>query len=726
MHRRPPSLVFGAFLDALLGMRGEGIECLFADGEADPLCAGLAARSNGFVLGLDSDYLIFNASHKGYIPLDDLVWALPDSTSLSDDEDDNGGFQTVSHTKENVVTPKPCAVRGLIPPRKFKSLTVSTYRPETFAASLRFPTGLLPLLASVLGNDFTPPTLTHNLFPNYTTGQERVSRAISAIRAAVNPPYTPPQRRKGPKAHPKAIEGADKSTQLISTVVEKLTLHDDIGSKKVAELVDTIRDSMSHYIVPDDFPGPGPLSDPEILRPANDQQQEVQQRILKAYRRGEFSHDLMSYYTTGTAWPRLNLEDPDIKTSQDVVGAPVRQWIYAVLAHGLGGIGRENIDSRAPAVGDGELINVEEAMNDSRDKADTSELSADLKSPTPMTTSGNVATAEGTSSDPVIVLSNQLEGSRGQRLAGALPVNGGTHATGELAISALRLQPGLERSGPRFVTEYIRRGTRLLPVKVLIRDLTNLVADSEAEDPIYNTSGMSPLPTIDFATPIQLHTVDTRLSLFLYALHANTTLICDLPINWVLLAASLRWTIIASSTRLPVSDTKGGYRGKWNAPEVKAFIASCSVPPSPNAPPQHHARDEATVSHPIKMRPLELSTRTIQLTSLILAGVENAIGFAQALLIAEDILPTSCVPLAISGLRFHRLVAHLCSSIEAYECVLENIGWKGKEMGIVFRAVVDGLQEHLAEETWQHQPHVQEGNVTTLSKEDNASSAGGG
>jgi len=183
----------------------------------------------------------------------------------------------------------------------------------------------------------------------------------------------------------------------------------------------------------------------------------------------------------------------------------------------------------------------------------------------------------------------------------------------------------------------------------------------------------------------------------------------------MLLAASLRWTIIASSIRLPVSDAKGVYQGKWTASEVKAFITSCNVP-SPNPPPQHHTENDAIASHPVKMHLSEISTRTIQLTSLILAGIENAIGFAHALLLTEDALPAGRTPRAISGRRFHWYVAQLCSSIEAYERVLENMGWKGKEKSIVFRAVIDGLQEHLAEETWQHQAQVQEDKATALSK----------
>lgn len=713
-----PSLMFQACLDALLSLKNEGVECFFADGEADPECAGLAAHYNGYVLALDSDYMVFNARHKGYIPLDDLVWALPRNASPSDNEEnDNDGFQTVSRGKKKFTAQEHGVVRGLIPPPEFSSLTVSTYRSETLAASLRLSTGLLPLLASVLGNDFTPPTLPLNFFPKRMTGPERVSRAASAIRSAVNPPPNRHRRRKGTRAHViRALEGADKVTQLIATVVSDLALRDDLSDREVAELIDAIRDSIFHYIVPDDFPGPGPLSDPELLQPANDQQRKVQRRFLKAYRRGEFSGILMGYYATGTAWPRLSLEDPDVKTSQDIVGGPIREWTYAALAHGLDGIGRGHVEARMPTVeDDDELIDVEEQMTDSEEECDTSELSADPMSPASMSTATSAVPPDGMPFDPLVALRNQLEGLRGQQPAGVLPPNGHAHGKEGLAASVASLPSGLEPvrpSGPRFVTEYIRRGTRLVPVNVLVPDLTDLVARGEVGTATYDAALMSPLPAIDLSTPVQLQSADARISLFLHALHANTTLIRNLPNNWILLAASLRWTIIASSTRLPASTAKGVYRGKWTASEVKAFIMSCDVC-SADASPQH---DSTVSTRPVNMDPSELNIRTIQLTSLVLAGIENALEFAQALLLKEDVLSTSRAPRAVSGLRFHCLVARLCSSRDAYELVFENSGPEGKEKDIVYRAVIDGLQVHLAEETWQRQARVKKDKVTARSK----------
>jgi len=720
-----PNLMFQACLDALLTLKNEGVECFFADGEADPECAGLAAHYNGYVLSLDSDYVIFNARHKGYIPLDDLVWATPGNTGLSDDEKDDSEFRTVSHAKgKKFAAQEHGIVRGLIPPPKFSSLTVSTYRPETLAATLRLSIGLLPLLASVLGNDFTPPTLPYNFFPKGMAGPERVRRAALMIRAAVNPPkYLPPHRRAKAR-FVKSLEGADKVTQLIGTVVTELALRDDLTNKEFTELTDSIRDSIFHYIVPDDFPGPGPLSDPELLQPRNEQQRKVQRRFLRAYRRGEFSSDLMGYYATGTAWPHLNFEDPDVKASQDVVGGPVREWTYAVLAHGLDGVGREHVDASTRTVeNDDELIDVEEEMTDSEHDFEASELGADPRSPMSTMTIASAANADSTSFDPLIALRNQLEGLKGQHLAGVLPPNGHIHAKGEIATSStspLELEP-MRPSGPRFVTEYIRRGARLVPVKVLVRDLADLITESEEQGSTYDAAGVG-APPIDFVMSIQLHSADTRLSLLLYALHANTTLIRDLPNNWIFLAASLRWTIIASSTRLPASNAKGVYRGKWSASEVKAFIASCDVR-SADTSPQYDTENDAIASHSVAMDPSKLNTRTIQLTALILAGIENVLELAHALLVREDVLPASGAARAVSGIRFHQLVSQLTASKEAYEGVFGNIGLEGREKDIVFGAVIDGLQEHLGEETWQRQARIKKDKLAARSKENKVASS---
>lgn len=713
-----PSLIFPACLDALLSLKSEGVECFFADGEADPECAGLAAHYGGYVLAQDSDYLIFNAAHKGYITLDDLVWTVPSASEGLSVEDDDDGFQTVSRTKKRVPIEPAGISRGLIPPSDFLSLTVSIYHPETLAASLKIGTGLLPLIATCLGCDFTPPAFSYNFFPKTMPVAERVRRVATVIRTILYPSRSSASRHRGPRSRLlKAAQGADKVTQLIAAVVTDLAIRDDLGERELGGLVEIIRDSIFHYIVPDDFPGPGPLSDRDLVQPASEEQRKVQRRFLRAYRRGEFK--LMGYYATGTGWPRPALEDPDVKTSQEVVGGPIRQWTYAVLAHGLDGVGREDVDDESVPYedDDDELIDVVEDFTDSEDERSAYDMVTADPSMSPTSMTGSVTTNDDLSFDPLILLRNQLESLRGQQSAGVLPANGNTHlANGtSLAESSASLQsapePVIRPSGPRFVTEYLRRGTRLVPVKAPVQDLFRLIEVSQQNEDA-KTRGDA-LPPIDFATPIQLHPSSTRLSLFLYSLYSNTDPVRDLPSHWILLAASLRWTIIASSTGHP-SKWKGQYRGQWTKSEVKAFIASCSPSsPSLSAPQQpDEGNDHVLVSSPVTLDPASLNTRSIQLSSLILAALENIIEYAQALLLKEETLRTNTVTRSVSGKRFHWLVGRLTASRELYErgfSALED-GALDEDMAYekesVFEAVLEGLDEHLAEEAWQRPPRA--------------------
>lgn len=719
-----PPLIFPACLDALSSMKNEGVECFFADGEADPECAGLAAHYGGYVLAQDSDYLIFNAAHKGYITLDDLVWAVPSASDALDMQNEDDGFQTVSRAKKRA-PPEPTGItRGLIPPADFLSLTVTIYHPETLAASLKLGTGLLPLVATCLGCDFTPPTFAFNFFPKNMPVAERVRR-VAAIIGAILYPSRNPLKRRGPRSRLlKAAQGADKVTQLISAVVTDLAIRDDLGERELGALVETMRDSIFHYIVPDDFPGPGPLSDTDLVQPANEDQRKVQRRFLKAYRRGEFSQKLMGYYATGTAWPRPALEDPDVKTSQDVVGGPVRQWTYAVLAHGLDGLGREDAVERPPAEeedDEDELVDVEEELTDSEDEQNAYQMVGDPSAPmSPTSTMGG--SIEDLSFDPLVLLRNQLEGLRGQQPVGVLPPNGSSHTTngtdlGDSTISLQSVPEPVRPSGPRFVIEYMRRATRLVPVKVPVPDLGKLIAAAEKDEDAKSRGDT--LPPIEFTTPIQLQPSSTRLALFLYTLYANTSPIRELPPHWIVLAASLRWTIIASSMGHP-SKAKGVFRGTWTRSEVKALIASCSLSSS-DGQVEGIDRIMAPII-PASLDPAELSTRSIQLSSLIFAALENSIEYAQALLLKEETLPTSRVSRAISGKRFHWLVGRLSSSRELFERDFgglydidggrEDVSGLSGEKDAVFRAVLDGLDAHLAEESWQRPARVKKPKAT--------------
>jgi hypothetical protein len=54
------------------------VEIHFADEEGDPYAVELAGRLGGYVIGKDSDFVIFHSDgYKGYIPLDEMTWHRP-------------------------------------------------------------------------------------------------------------------------------------------------------------------------------------------------------------------------------------------------------------------------------------------------------------------------------------------------------------------------------------------------------------------------------------------------------------------------------------------------------------------------------------------------------------------------------------------------------------------------------------------------------------------------
>jgi hypothetical protein len=48
----------------------------------------------------------------------------------------------------------------------------------------------------------------------------------------------------------------------------------------------------------------------------------------------------MHILSTGTSWPRLFLENPDLESVSRSVGRPIRQWTYAILEDSIGLPGR--------------------------------------------------------------------------------------------------------------------------------------------------------------------------------------------------------------------------------------------------------------------------------------------------------------------------------------------------------------------------------------------------
>ena len=162
-NRLFPPLASEAVVEAIKALIREGlpVQLHFAEGEGDPYAVELAGKLNGYVIGMDSDFVILNAEgYKGYIPLDDILW---DTSALGNlapqpgrsGRGSSGGFQPTRGEKAN----RPFGVNGeIIPPAgdiSQISLDCSVTSPAALASHLHLPVSLLPLLGALVGNDFS-------------------------------------------------------------------------------------------------------------------------------------------------------------------------------------------------------------------------------------------------------------------------------------------------------------------------------------------------------------------------------------------------------------------------------------------------------------------------------------------------------------------------------------------------------------------------------------------
>ncbi|KAF9517921.1 hypothetical protein BS47DRAFT_1482889 [Hydnum rufescens UP504] len=638
-------------------LKEEGIPCHYADGEGDPECVAFAVRYNGYILGNDSDYLIFNAQFKGYIPIDELCWNESIIAELGYDDCEDDGFQTVRSSKRSKAL-RSNAGKALIPPKSFESLTVSIYQPEKLAKLLQIGPGLLPLLASLLGNDFTPPNLSATFFPRSMSGVERVQRAASVIHEVFHPTKRTRRRNRSLLA----AAGTDvpgRVTALILATVSDLALR-ELSLAEQENIADSIRESIFQYLVPDDTSPGGPFTS---LLPANEEQEKVRHHYAHLYRTCDLPSNIVGCYTTGTMWPLIFLEDPDVKSAPYIVGGPIREWLYAVLADGLDGVGQEEEEPvKIEMEDEDELIDVTEEFSDAGEEYTNSEDMFEYVNigASEISTAGSHSQAHSQGgqeypTDPLTILRNQLESLRvhEQGYQHHLPAPNATMMVppDESLMSSALLRP----SGPRFVTEYIRRGQRLAGVPVLVRSLSTLLEESTAVSSSFATTPLllSEVPVIDRipGAPIQLQPFSTRLSLYLHALSSNTERIRRLPSSWTLLAASLRWTIIASSTRGSNTPVKSnGTRmntvgAKWTPSEARAFLRACAVPKQSKGHDENKNKtDGSSVANGTHggpsstpfgkaVRSQELSTRSIQLTASVLAALDASLSLSGALLL---------------------------------------------------------------------------------------------
>ncbi|GMK54680.1 hypothetical protein CspeluHIS016_0112660 [Cutaneotrichosporon spelunceum] len=218
----PPftSQAFGTALASL------GVETHYVPrGEADGECVVLAASIGGYILGKDTDFLILGsgAETKGYIPLDIVEWVEPAPSA----ESNGSGFTTVSGGKKA----RARFASRLLPRSPGATLILPTFTSAALARRLRLPINMLPLLASLVGNDYSAGMA--------AAGAGKVSDRIDRIARTLR------ETHARPRSHT-----ADTAYELVARVVRKLHTGAHVDARGLAETVEAIVNATIQYVLP--------------------------------------------------------------------------------------------------------------------------------------------------------------------------------------------------------------------------------------------------------------------------------------------------------------------------------------------------------------------------------------------------------------------------------------------------------------------------------------------
>ncbi|KAF9485956.1 PIN domain-like protein [Pholiota conissans] len=643
-----PPLAYSACIYALESLRTttEGLELHFADEEGDPYAVELAGRLGGYVVGNDSDFVIFNSEgYRGYIPLDEMVWQTPVVEESEPINEEDGDFQPVKNSKAKR---KPAHnaqnLGGLLPPENAGQLTLSfiSYSPDTLAKQLKIPTSLLPLLGALVGNDFSKESESNSrkiqalFFERSLSLSQRIEKVAATIHTVIAPGAS----------HRKAKHQVGSVMDLIDRTVNALLsrLVTSMGTGEIEQIVEKIVNATLQYAIPKyggDVAGHEglwssrvcalhdaeactilPMISHNVMQQAEKTDQadpnllEAREKYLDAYRGGLFSPKNMDVLNTGSSWARIFLENPDLETVGRSIGQPIREWIYSILddtvglpitdagAENTAADGNESTDmpnGDVDASDDEELIDVVES--DDEDIPIPSDYLAPLKGELHRLHSGSEDTSDDEATEP--------------------PASIISHRS-------------LVRSPPT-VIDYCRRGTRIAA------EVVNVKPISEMLDSI-----SLPEYADENAPPLILRSEEERFTILLRILHSDIPDIRHLRAEATLAALAVRWVVKTLHTRWEGTGSKEREKERWSKNEAQAFLSSFIWASS----------DIVNGDHLKSNPPPPIDDRNIQLTAQILMAMDTIEQLSQTLLLIDRV-PSSAHQ--FSGRAFHALLTGTAS-----------------------------------------------------------------
>ena len=554
-----PPLLYATCINALENLRStsDALELHFADEEGDPYAVELAGRVGGYVVGNDSDFVILNTEgYLGYIPLAEMVWQASGLDDIPTVEDEDAEFQTVRKKSKRRPTNSSTAGMGLLPPDTGNELILSfiTYNPVTLADHFKLPVTLLPLLGAFVGNDYSKQSESHRrniqslFFDKKLSSAQRIDHTAAVMRGVLSP-ATP--KRKSAHQVGSVMDLIDRT---VTALLSRLT--NAMGSGEVDSVIDKVVEATLRYALvkySGDIPGKDglwpsgicalhppescrilPMFSRKLIAQHQDSGQEdaslfaIREKYLQSYRSGLFSPKSMDVLSTGTFWPRLFLENPDLETVGRSIGQPIRIWVYAILNDAVGLLDDaddeddSNASSQIDDEDEDELIDVVESDGEGTDGADyLAPLKGELR---------RLHTSEDEATEPPASIASSGRPNR---------------------------------SRPAVITEYLRRGVRIAEEPVEVVPLHDLLPGIS----------LSSFAAID-APPLLLRSQDDRLTVFLRTVDCDIPSVRALSSQHLVSVLAVRWIARTLSRRARETGSKEREKERWTMTEARCFLAS--------------------------------------------------------------------------------------------------------------------------------------------------------
>ncbi len=655
-----------------------------------------------------------------------------EAPSLSGFGDDEDGFQTVKKGKgrkrrQAQADQTQRAGKGILPPDALDvlnpysesftgtdaqlTLSFTVYNPATLATHLGIPVSVLPLLGALLGNDFTgahvsdnsapPPATTAEIrskgranlqrlfFERQLTLAQRITRVSSTLSGILAAAFDGSGNGNGKKRGKRAIGSV---MELIDAAVTALLIRplETFATGEKEAIVERIVEATLQYAVPrveveegmeqgaeefgglrwvsgacplhlqDACPLLGTISglvrerdaamalreerggEPEEVDP-NDPLELAREEYLDVYRRGLLDPHLLDTMQTGTMWPRMFLEDPDKETVLKSVARPIRLWTYAILDAGVG-------LPRPPAA--------EEADEDVKDgESDDDELV-------------DVVEDDDSDSEPIPNAFARLRGALKQLDGSEDEDDGGDAAQDSPPGRATANGQGQQATSSKHVTEYVRRGTRLVPEEISVTSLEELLNKVAFEAPTD--------PRTKRRLPPQIWSSELRRTLLLRALASDTAAVAGLPDNHLLGVVALRWVVRTMHQRsLDNPGVKERFLERWTQAEARAVLASFSQPAPGDS--QASFTDQTTTED--RKESVSPTERHIQLVAQITSALDAIEQLSQVLLLSSTVLSPAG---HFSGARCHAFLSGRATPSA------------GEPAADLWQACVEGLQDAFA------------------------------